>query len=100
MLDFAKIEGFDWDDGNNRKSSEKHSVSQREAEEVFQDLRLLVMTDDRHSEHEQRYHAYGCSAAGRRLCVSFTLRQGGTLIRVISARTMSRKEKARYEEEA
>jgi uncharacterized DUF497 family protein len=36
---------------------------------------------------------------GRRLQVSFTLRQNETLIRVISSRNMSRKERARYEQE-
>ncbi|MBI3517219.1 MAG: BrnT family toxin, partial [Proteobacteria bacterium] len=45
-------------------------------------------------------HALGQTASGRRLHVTFTLRGGGALIRVISARTMSRKERRRYEEEA
>ncbi len=100
MPDFSKIEGFDWDDGNSRKSSEKHSVSQREAEEIFQDLRLLVLEDNKHSQSESRFQAYGATANGRKLCVAFTLRKSETLIRVVSARTMSRKERARYEEEA
>jgi len=100
MPDFSKIEGFDWDDGNSRKSLDKHSVSQREAEEVFQDSRLLVLEDDIHSQSEPRFQAYGAAASGRKLCVAFTLRKGETLIRVVSARTMSRKERARYEEEA
>ena len=99
MLDLARIAGFDWDDGNSRKSLDKHGVSQMEAEQIFLDPRLLVLVDDKHSFHETRYHGYGATAAGRRLQVSFTLRQDATLIRVISVRTMSRKERARYEQE-
>jgi uncharacterized protein len=32
MIDWARIEGFDWDDGNSRKSVDKHGVTQAEAE--------------------------------------------------------------------
>ena len=99
MLNLSQIAGFDWDDGNGRKNLDKHDVNQMEAEQVFLDPRLLIFTDEKHSLREPRYHAYGSTAAGRRLQVSFTLRQGATLIRVISVRSMSRKERARYEQE-
>jgi uncharacterized DUF497 family protein len=99
MIDLGQIVGFDWDDGNNRKSADRHEVSQREAEQIFLDPRLLIMRDEKHSDNEARYHAYGSTAAGRKLQVSFTLRGNTTLIRVISARSMSRKERARYEQE-
>jgi uncharacterized protein len=98
MLDFGQLE-FDWDDGNSRKSLDKHDVSQQEAEQIFVDPRVLVFVDEKHSGEEQRFHAYGRTALGRRLQVSFTLRQNETLIRVISSRNMSRKERARYEQE-
>jgi hypothetical protein len=98
MLDFGQLE-FDWDDGNSRKSLEKHDVSQQEAEQVFVDPRVLVLVDEKHSADESRFHAYGRTAAGRRLQVTFTLRRNETLIRVISSREMSRKERARYEQE-
>lgn len=100
MIDFGTIAGFDWDDGNLHKSAEKHDVSPREAEEVFLDPRLLILTDGEHSGEEKRFHAYGQSAAGRPLLVSFTLRRGETMVRVISARNMSRRERQRYAEEA
>lgn len=99
MLDAGRIEGFDWDDGNRRKSLDRHGVDQNEAEQVFADPRLLVMHDDRHSGDEQRFHAYGRTTAGRRLQVAFTLRRNGMLIRVVSSRDMSRKERARYDQE-
>ncbi len=99
MLDLGQVTGFDWDDGNSRKSLEKHHVTQREAEQIFLDPQLLVLFDETHSAEELRYHAYGRTPEGRLLQVSFTTRDDATLIRVISVRAMSRRERARYEEE-
>ncbi len=50
MPDLSQIVGFDWDDGNNLKSADKHSVAQAEAEQVFTDERLLIADDVRHSQ--------------------------------------------------
>lgn len=100
MFDLARVEGFDWDAGNSRKSAEKHGVSQAEAEEVFFSEPLLVIFDERHSADEPRYHALGGTADGRHLHVTFTLRAEGRLIRVISARDMHRKERTRYAQAA
>jgi uncharacterized protein len=100
MIDFTRIRGFDWDDGNSRKSARKHDVSQAEAEQVFFNEPLLIIPDAKHSGTEIRLHTLGQTDDGRKLHISFTLRDGGTLIRVISARDMSRKEKDRYAQEA
>ena len=100
MLDLARIEGFDWDEGNARKSVEKHDVSQGEAEQIFFNDPLLIVEDVGHSVRELRLHALGRTEAGRLLHVTFTLRGRGRLIRVISARTMHRKERVRYEQES
>ena len=86
MLDLSQIEGFQWDDGNSRKSVEEHAVSQTEAEQIFFNDPLLIIEDVRHSSYEARLHAPGRTDAGRLLHVSFTLRGGGKLIRIISAR--------------
>ena len=100
MPDLSQIEGFEWDEGNNRKSIDKHAVSQAEAEQVFFNEPLLIVEDVRHSSYEIRLHALGQTDAGRLLHISFTLRGDAKLIRVISARTMHRKERLRYEQEA
>jgi len=100
MFDLSQIVGFDWDDGNSLKSTEKHSVSQAEAEQVFADSWLMIADDVKHSQHEERYHAMGRTVDGRALHVTFTLRERHTKIRVISARDMSRKERVIYEQEA
>jgi len=96
MVDLGIITGFDWDDRNARKN-EKHGVSTAEAEQVFFNQPLLLLQDGAHSQSEIRFHALGRTDAGRTLHITFTLRQSGALIRVISARDMHRKERAIYE---
>ena len=100
MLDLGRIEGFDWDEGNARKSVEKHDVSQGDAEQIFFNDPLLIVEDVGHSVRELRLHALGRTDAERLHHVTFTLRSDGRLIRVISARTMHRKERVRYEQES
>lgn len=46
---------------------------------------------------ELRYIAFGMTEEGRELQVLFTLRASGTLIRVISARDLNRRERKVYE---
>ena len=95
-MNLDAIEGFEWDAGNERKSQEKHAVSMAEAEQVFFRDPLVMVVDERHSRSETRWHALGPTDTGRRLHLTFTLRQGGTRIRVISARDMHRKERVIY----
>ena len=97
MIDFNEISGFDWDDGNARKS-DKHGVSMAEAEQVFFNVPLLLLEDGGHSQIEFRFHALGKTDDGRELHITFTLRHLGTLIRIISARGMHRKERSVYEQ--
>ena len=99
MIDFERLTGFHWDDGNVRKNVDKHGVSQAEAEQVFFNEPLRVVDDSRHSLSEPRFHALGVTDAGRRLHVTFTFREENVRIRVISARDMHRKERSRYEHE-
>lgn len=97
MIDLSKVAGFDWDEGNARKN-EKHGVSTAETEQVFFNAPLLLLEDSAHSQQEPRLHALGKTDDGRALHITFTLRQSGMLIRVISARDMHRKERAIYEQ--
>lgn len=98
MIDWTRIVGFNWDAGNARKSVEKHSVTQFEAEQVFFNQPLLILGDAKHSQKEARFHALGKTDSARLLHITFTLRAANTLIRVISARDMHRKEKSVYEQ--
>jgi uncharacterized DUF497 family protein len=95
MLDLAAIEGFEWVSGNARKN-EKHGVSQQEAEQVFFNQPLHLLEDSEHSGGEPRIHALGATNEGRLIHTSFTIRASGTLIRIISARPMHRKERVVY----
>ncbi len=91
------FEGFDWDEGNSNKNWYRHRITDRECEEIFSNLPIIVSEDERHSPAEMRYRALGRSDADRYLFVAFTIRK--SLLRVISAREMNRREERRYEEE-
>ncbi len=90
---FPAIEGFHWDEGNAAKNWTRHQVSQTEAEQVFIN-RPIVVTATRGASAESRHFALGRTDAGRELAIVFTLR--GSLLRVISARPMSRRERRVY----
>jgi uncharacterized protein len=98
MIDLDQIAGFDWDNGNSRKSADKHDVSQAEAESVFFNDPLIVIEDVKHSETERRLHALGKTAQNRLLHITFTLGQSAAMVRVISARDMNKKERKVYEQ--
>lgn len=91
------ILGFDWDAANRDKNEQRHGVAYIECEEVFFNKPLIVVHDERHSQHEARYFALGKTHERRLLSVVFTVRH--RKIRVVSARPMSRKERLLYEKE-
>ena len=86
--------GFQWDDANAYTNWERHRVTPEEAEDVFFNEPLVVRSDLRHSTREKRYYALGQTSSGRRLFIAFPIR--GSLLRVISARDMNRKERSTY----
>lgn len=87
--------GFDWDEGNSEKNWVAHGVACGEAEEVFFNVPLVLAPDTEHSEVEDRYYGLGVTNGGRSLFVVFTIR--GSLVRIVSARDMSRRERRMYE---
>lgn len=98
MIDFPKLyecAGFDWDEHNSKKIWGKHKVTPWECEQIFFNQPLIVLEDIDHSQHEERFYALGRTDRGRRLYAVFTLR--GKMIRVITARDMSRKERRVYD---
>lgn len=94
--DLAQCTGFEWDAGNAEKNWELHQVSKAECEQVFFNRPIRVAPDEKHSEQEPRRAVLGQTNAGRLLSVVFTIR--GALVRVISARDMSRNERRLYEQ--
>jgi uncharacterized DUF497 family protein len=96
MVDLSSLTGFDWDEGNLDKNWILHRVTNSECEEVFFNYPLLLQADFAHSSTESRYFLLGQTNAGRLLFIVFTIRSDK--IRVISARDMSKKERAVYGE--
>jgi uncharacterized DUF497 family protein len=90
----ASVEGFEWDDGNSDKNWLRHEARQAEAEQALLNKPLVVNVTGKHGGAEPRFIALGQSDAGRLLTVVFTVR--GKLVRVISARAMSKRERKRY----
>ncbi|MBC2717783.1 MAG: BrnT family toxin [Desulfobacteraceae bacterium] len=93
---FDNFVGFQWDQGNIDKNLIKHNVENWESEQVFFNKPLLVLDDPKHSIPEKRWAAFGRTDADRFLIVIFTRRD--SLIRVISARDMNKKERKFYDE--
>jgi uncharacterized protein len=95
---FDKCTGFEWDDGNFLKNWLLHRMTQGECEQVFFNEPLIVFDDIKHSQKEKRWFLLGKTDADRFLFIVFTVRK--SLIRIISARDMSKKERRIYNEKA
>ena len=94
-IDLQQFQGFDWDLGNQNKNWQKHGVVYTECEQIFFNIPLLIEFDAKHSDKEARHFALGRTDDDRYLFIAFTCR--GSLIRVISARDMNKKERGLYE---
>ena len=79
---------------NVQKNWEKHKVTPVESEQAFFNSPLTIVKDINHLKAEERFYALGKTDQNRRLFIVFTLRQ--KLIRVISSRDMSKKERKIY----
>lgn len=87
---------FEWDDDKARRNRADHGVGFDETETVFIDPLARIFDDELHSAKEQREMIIGYSSRDRLLLVCFT--QRGDIIRIISARKATRKERSDYEE--
>ena len=94
MADFR----IEWDEAKARTNLRKHGISFEEAETAFLDDFALVLADPDHSLiDEGRMLLIGISATLRLLVVVHCERQGGDIIRLISARRATRSERAQYD---
>ena len=87
---------FEWDTAKAKANVRKHGVSFDEAGSAFLDQLALSGPDPDHSMGEPRYITFGMSGLGRLLAVFHTHRPG--VIRIISARQVTRAERKLYEE--
>ena len=88
---------FEWDKAKADSNLAKHGVSFDEASTVFGDPLARIFSDDDHPDTERREIIIGHSIFRRLLLVSFVERIVD-VIRIISARQTTRKERQDYEE--
>lgn len=84
---------FEWDDRKERINLKKHKVSFSEAKSLFYNENAIVYDDYDHSFNEDRFIIVGFSASANLLLVCFCEKLSGDIIRIISARKLTKKEK-------
>ena len=90
---------FEWDEEKNRRNRVKHRISFKIAREVFEDP-WAISVRERVEAGEERWQTIGAISEGDLLLIAHTLRDenGEEVIRIISARKVSRRERRLYEE--
>ena len=91
-----KTISFEWDKYKEKQNIKKHGITFREAITVFEDDAAILFDDPEHSENEQRFLLLGMSKSTKICIVCHCLRAEDTVIRIISARTATKKEKEIY----
>ena len=88
---------FEWNESKAESNARKHDVTFEEASTVFADPLGAIFEDEEHSDDELRELLIGHSVLQRLLIVSFTER-GKDVVRIISARKATKRERKDYEE--
>ncbi|HQT62746.1 BrnT family toxin [Acidiphilium sp.] len=95
---------FEWDENKNRANVRKHGVSFEDASQVFSDP-LHLTVHDRIEGGEQRWQTFGLAGGFVLMMVAHTTTEEDAegkiveIIRIISARRATRKERQHYENE-
>ena len=87
---------FEWDPEKAAANERKHGVSFDEASTVFSDDHAILIDDPDHSDDEDRFILLGLSANLRTLVVCHVYRTAEDVIRLISARKATKRERAEY----
>ena len=88
---------FEWDKRKAISNEKIHGITFDEASTIFRDPLAFIFDDEYHSEDEPREIIIGHSIGGRLVVVSFTER-AKSVVRIISARPATKKEREDYEE--
>ena len=90
---------FEWDERKDRSNRRKHGVSFEEAAEVFADPLHISWLDERFSVFEERWVTVGQTSTGVTLTVAnlFFDERGEGVVRLISARRATQRERQEYE---
>ena len=87
---------FVWDECKDRQNQKKHGVSFEEAQSVFFDDAAREFFDPDHSEVEERFLLVGRSYRLRVLLICHCYRESESVIRIISARRATNRERTVY----
>ena len=87
---------FEWHPSKATANLKKHQVSFEEAQTVFYDEFAVQFFDEAHSADEVRFLMLGMSVQSKLLLVCHCEREGGDIIRIISARKATKRESAFY----
>ena len=87
---------FTWDSAKAKANVAKHGVSFAEAQTVFLDERARLIEDPEHSHEEARFLLLGLSVRLRVLVVVHAYRESTGIIRIISARRATPRERQQY----
>lgn len=93
---------FEWDAAKAFSNVRKHSVTFEQAATVFLDVLALTVFDVEHSQFEERWFTLGIDANGVLLAVAHTYEattRERIRVRLMSARTATRRERQFYEDE-
>ncbi len=88
---------FTSDEHKSRQNEKKHGVSFEEAQSVFFDDEALEFFDPDHSDDEDRFLLLGRSYRLRVLLICHCFRESEQVIRIISARRATKRERSVYE---
>jgi uncharacterized DUF497 family protein len=96
----STVYDFEWDPRKARSNRTKHGIGFEIAASIFDDKRQISILDDGHGHAEERWLTLGCASDGKLLLVVHTWQEpkpGEVIIRIISARHATRRERAQYE---
>lgn len=89
---------FTWDENKNEINKKKHGISFEEATEVFSDDNAILFDDPDHSLEEDRFLIIGAIKSSKICIVSHCYKDDDNIIRLISAREATKRERTVYQE--
>ncbi len=87
---------FEWDDNKEQINIKKHGMDFTTASRVFDDEYRLEIYDDLHSDYEDRYITIGMIDEITCIAMVVYTERGTDVIRIISARKATPKERRKY----
>ena len=87
---------FEWDSIKSKSNQKKHGISFEEAKTVFDDDFAVQFYDEENSAQEDRFLMLGFSSKSNLLMICHCERSSGELVRIISARKATKRERKFY----